>query len=249
MKTTIPNKVRWQKAIPEDPLSVYSKEKRRRIRQILNDPDSGIEADFLPLDAAGIAWFEPLYQATIGQKQNAILHNIADTTIDSGNGAEYWLLELKDAGERIGGTVFSVRENQLNIAYRVYPNDWASEQTGANPSLFTDYLISARAQELGKEFLSHGKDRNPYGVNSSIGLAIFKLSVGCSPFVPVEREFQELDTEAITDDTLALLAPTEQDAEERIRQGILFCREESLPSYAQVTKYPDLLEVETRLLG
>jgi hypothetical protein len=248
MKITIPNKVRWQKPIHEDPLSIYSKEKRRRIRQIVNDPDSGINTRFTPLDEAGVAWFEPLYQETIGQKQNAVLHNIADTTIHSGNGAEYWLLELTERGETIGGTIFSIREDRLNIAYRVYPQTWTSDQSGANPSLFTDYIISLRAQELGKSFLSHGKDRNPYGVNSSIGLAIFKLSVGCRPLVPAEREFHELDTDTITEDTLAFLQPENANEPEAIQQAILFTTEESLNSYVQVTKYPDLVSVETRIL-
>ncbi len=153
----------------------------------------------------------------------------------------YFTLSLFENNEPVGGTIFSFLPGRLSVAYRIYNNKWQQADLPANPSLYTEYLITEHAHLNGYDQLSHGQDRNPYGLNSNIGLGLFKLSVGCYPKLPEKNEMTKTDTSTIDSDALIMLPP---DKDEVITRAALVTNEPDNPKYTPLFKYKDRLEIE-----
>jgi hypothetical protein len=104
-------------------------------------------------------------------------------------------------------------------------------------------MVAVFAFDQGKTIISHGKDRNPYGLNSAIGMAGFKLSVGCRPSNVTDGtyEIHTLDTDKLTEDCLILEQPKEGTD---ITKAYLVTSRENGHKHLQVTKYPEQLSVE-----
>ncbi len=235
---------KWVEPILDDPMDGLGKNNRARLRSTLkNIYESGVTHSIELLTPEILAWFVPLYQAQISEKNNPKIHDIASNTIDKKTTYQYFALILKENGEPIGATIFSERKKILSIAYRIYSSNWKYHSFQASPSLYTEYLINRYAYRRGYRQLSHGKDRNPYGQNASIGLALFKLSVGCSVFLPsADYETKTIDLDSVTEDLLIFEHP--QDTEKRITKGYLCVSNESLARYENVTKYPAQIKIE-----
>lgn len=238
---------RWMKPVTPEPESLYGRSNQKRIRSTLSRvAEHDISYDFRPLDDEFLRWFTPFYEQTIGSKQNAAVHDLHAMTLGNVNSTSvYWSLTLRQNGTNIGGTILGVRDDRVMIAYRTYPQKWGDGLSlQANPSLYTEYLVSAWAYELGKQWISHGKDRNPYGLNAAIGLAIFKLSVGCTPSIIRDNDdYQplEFDVSTLNEDALVLHYPT---SDETITEATLFTDRQNESRYSQLQKYPDLLAVK-----
>lgn len=202
---------------------------------------SQIEHRIEPLTEAFFDDFMPLYLGYIGNKQNALLHDVKANTLYKDSRFPYFSFSLYESGEFIGGTIFSVRADRISYAYRTFKSDWINARIKASPAMIGEYVVAEYASTHGKQFLSHGKDRNPYGINAGIGLAAFKLSVGCRASVSKGAELRTLDTESLTEDCLILELPNEGTA---ITKAYLVTTPETLEKHIQVTKYPDLLAVE-----
>lgn len=234
--------------ITENPLSELGKNNKARLRSTLNTLDKTlISYTTEPLTHAILEWFTPLYIQQISEKNNPKLHDIAGKTIDKKSKFPYFILILKENNIPIGGTIFSKRNNILSIAYRIYPQNWNNHNLQASPSLYTEYIINSYGHQEGFSILSHGKDRNPYGINASIGLALFKLSVGCNVYLPNEYTVASLDVTNVQQDLLIFEMPAE--SETRITQGYLCVTNESLPKYENVTKYPEKIKIDIILRG
>ncbi len=234
----------WYKKVVEDPLLLMGKSNQAQLRSTLRHEDlSCITYSIEVLTEDILQWFTPLYTQEISNKSNPKVSDIYGTTLGKESPYTYYALILYENGERIGATIFSERKTVLSIAYRIYPHKWSTVVLQANPSLYTEYLINKHAHQRGLSKLSHGRDRNPYGINSYIGLAAFKLSIGCSAMIPsAPLETLTFDTDTATLDAFVLEQPQEGRA---ITQAYLICTEASLGKYIQVTKYPHLLSVET----
>lgn len=221
------------------------KNNRARLRSTLNKiEETSISYAVTSLTAEIIDWFTPLYQATIGQKQNGKVFDIYGSTLGKQSSVPYFALILYEGDTAIGATIFSERKTILSIAYRIYPHRWQHHKLQANPSLYTEYVIRQHACGQGYHQLTHGKDRNPYGPNSNIGLALFKLSVGCHVFLPsTAHEVHTGTLEDFTEDILVFLQPKEGDT--RITKGILYASTEGLEKYDSITKYPDSVNIQT----
>ena len=150
-------------------------------------------------------------------------------------------MSLYENGTPIGGTIFSLTGNKLSIAYRTYQNNWTTAALQANPSAYTEYLLNQEAINQGKEVMIHGKDRNPYGLNSSIGLANFKFAAGCQPELPKKFAVESIDTDTLTTDVLIFALPTAPDT--TITKAYLVVDELGVSKWEQLTKYPHLLDV------
>lgn len=235
---------KWQKAVYEDPFLAFGKNAQARLRSTLKNIDTtSIETRIAPLDHTFLDIFIPIYEARIHEKANPVVFDIREKTLGRPERAHmYYSMLLLEDNVPLGGTVFSVRDDRLSIAYRTYAHAWNTAQLTANPSLYTEYAISKHAYDLGKQRIIHGKDRNPYGLHSNIGLAAFKLSVGCQPMKSKVYELRELDTEALQTDALVLEYPG--DTEDKITKAYLVVTKETEPQWTQVTKYPERLVVQ-----
>lgn len=202
---------------------------------------SHIDYHIEPLTEAFFDEFMPLYTSHVGNKQNSLLHDVKANTLYKDSAFPYCSFSLRESGKFIGGTVFSMREDRISYAYRAFMPDWNNARLKASPAMIGEYVVAEYATLHGKQFLSHGKDRNPYGINAGIGLATFKLSVGCRACVSKNAEIKTLNTDTLEQDCLILSMP---DTGTAITKAYLVTTKESLEKYIQVTKYPDLLEVE-----
>lgn len=233
---------RWEKQVTEDPTSEFGKSNRTRVRSSLRKiADTKITYAIEPLSEETIKWFTPLYNETLSSKDNPKLFDIYGTTLGKDTPYSYYSLTLFENGEPVGATIFSERTSYISVAYRIYPNQWKHHDLQANPSLYTEYVLNVHAFERGYRKLSHGRDRNPYGPNAQIGLAIFKLSIGCHPLIGQNAELAELDTDLCTTDTFVIEYPGHSG---RAVRGVLVAMPENEEKYTQLQKYEQLLPVE-----
>lgn len=241
MTIQYPEKVFWRKTLSKDPLDNYGKSNRARIKSTLTKIEN-VSVEIEPVTEETLHWFIPLYETEIGNKDNPNLHDVRESAENAVR--QMFALTLKENGTPIGGTLFTLRNDMLAISYRVYPNQWETQKLQANPSLYTDFVISKYAIEHGKTQLSHGVDRNLYGQSSSIGLAAFKLSVGCKPGTPKSAEILTLDANTITSETFVVTASQPGDF---ASSAHLFLSRNESEKWPQVTKYPELISVETHV--
>jgi hypothetical protein len=236
---------RWLKPAVEKPEELYgTKNAKRLINSLPKISKCNITHEIQLLDMNFLKWFTPLYEKTITSKSNAVVHDIFNSTLGNPDKiSEYWGLTLFENGVPIGGTILGLRTDRINIVYRIYSHKWTNASLQANPSLYTEYLVSKYAYDLGKTYVSHGKDRNPYGLNANIGLATFKLSVGCTPSISTDNNdypLMTLDETKLTSDALILNYPTT----DVITKATLIATKETAKDYVQLLHYPHLLHVE-----
>jgi hypothetical protein len=205
-------------------------------------PTLGISYRIEPLTEAYLAKFLPLYEANIGGKQNALMQDVRGKTLNNtASTFPYFSISLFENEVFMGGAIFSLRTDRISYAYRTYINEWTKAKLQAGPALIGEYAVASFACEKDLAFVSHGKDRNPYGLNASIGLAAFKISVGCRPSIGGEYEIKTLDTNTLTEDCLILELPKEGTS---ITKAYLVTLRENEQKHLRVTKYPDSLQVE-----
>jgi len=198
MNITFPDKVRWLKNVSENPLDYYSKRTQQRIQKTESLADSDkITSCIIPIDERFLDWFIPLYENEIAKKEQPVVFDIKKTTKNT-EAKTYHALIIEEQGKKTGAVIFSVLEQQINIAYKIFNHGWETSRAPVNPSLYADYLLSNFALSKNKHFLSHGKDRNCYGKFSSIGLATHKLSLGYHPVLPEDFILQTIDPDQIS---------------------------------------------------
>jgi hypothetical protein len=234
------DKYRWMKRIHPDIFPDFGKNATAKLKQLIRQaPELGISHEIVPLTMEHFTWFVPLYNASIATKQNPNPHNIVEATLlKPTHSYTYYILILREHGTPIGGTIFSVREDYVSFAFRTYPTNWLSAQVRCSPALYAEYLVTEHTLAQGFTELIHGKDKHPYGMNSAIGVALFKLSVGCRPEPQIDFTAIETDTDTLTTDTLlfSLPAPTEP-----VRECYLVCSEANRDRYNQLLAYEDLV--------
>jgi len=242
MQIITPSHNRWRKSLTSDSTEQFGKNSAARIRSTLKKIASqDVSWSFTTLQQNDFDWFLPLYEDQISQKANPNVFNVQNRTLNTGK--NYSLLTLFEDGKPIGGTIFRINaDNVCMIAFRIYQNKWQSANLQAKPSLLTEYLLCEYVKEHGATTLSHGKDRSPYGQYASIGLAVFKLSVGCNLYLPDNYEYKTVDLQTFSADSLVLEHPTDDSIE--LKKGFLVTTPETESKWLQVTKYPHLLEVE-----
>lgn len=248
MEIKYASKHRWFKDLStKDPLEGFGDNAKAKLNSTIKKvADSEIRHIITPLTKELINQFTPLYQEQIGKKDNPRLFNIEERTLNkSDNKSYYEFLGIYENEQLIGGTIFSVRSDFFGIAFRAYANDWKSIKLQSKPAIYGEYLLAKYAIEINKTGISHGKDRNPYGYNANIGLAAFKLSVGCKPYKAKEGEYEMgyFDPKSASKDILLFEYP--ERAGERITKGYLITCRENEAKWQQVSKYPQSLTVET----
>lgn len=239
-----PSEHKWLENVNSDPLSGFGKNNRTRLKSTLkNIADSNVSYTIEPLSEDILRWFTTIYKNSIGSKNNPKVHDIYSTTLGKESIYPYFALILQEQGNPIGATIFSKRKSIISIAYRIYPNQWEHNSFQASPSIYTEYIINKYSHEEGYRTISHGKDRNPYGINSSIGLALFKLSIGCHVYLPTTPyEIKELESNLVTEDILVFAMSDDEST--KIKKGFLITTADNTSKYENVTKYPEQIEIE-----
>lgn len=247
MKITYATAHTWHKNILPITLDQFGKNDKARLTSTLKKAQEGnIEIKIQKLDEAFLDWFIPMYVQRISEKANPVVFDIHTKTLGNKRRAHrFYSMTLYEHGKAIGGTVFILRKTKISIAYRTYAYKWTESTLQASPSLYAEYAITEFARAQDKKTIIHGKDRNPYGKHSNIGLAIFKLSVGCQPKKSRQFEIQEIDTDTLDSDTLIFEYPG--NLQQDITKAYLVVSKENLSKWEQVTKYPERLSVEVLL--
>lgn len=247
MIITYPSAHTWAKSLTADAFAGFGKNHLARLKTTLRKIDaSTVTYTIEPLTTAHLEWFVPLYTATIAGKNNPKVNDIFASTLGKDSPHPYYILTINESAVPIGATIFAARKSSLSFAYRIYPNEWMQNNLPAGPSLYAEYLLNAWAIEHGYTKISHGKDRNPYGINASIGLALFKLSVGCSVELPSgEYEVNTLDTDTLTTDVLVFALPPA--GTKKITHAYLCVQTATLPKYDSIKKYDHTITTEVVL--
>ena len=243
MQVTYPSHHQWLKNISAGPEIDFSGSVAQKIHAALPHLNKhGVTYSIKPLSEDFLKDFMPMYRTEIGTKPNALMQDVPEKTLYNKEAKyPYFCFSLEESGVFVGGAIFSVRPDRVAFAYRVFNNSWTTAKLRASPALIGEYAVAQYACSLGCIYLSHGKDRNPYGLNANIGLATFKLSVGCRPSALGEFEVLTMDTDTLTEDCLILELPKEGS---KIEKAYLVTSHETEDNYLRATKYPNLLQVE-----
>jgi hypothetical protein len=245
MQVTYPSHHRWMRDISAGvDIGVSGRIVKLITRSLPLLEENGVVAKIEPLHEGFFDEFTPMYIENIGKKNNAIVFDVKATTLGKADNIfPYFGYSIHENGKYIGGTIFSLRKDRVSYAYRTFEKNWFEAKLPANPALIGEHMIAEFARNQGINLLSHGKDRNPYGLNSAIGMAIFKLSVGCHPSNVTEGSYEihTIETGEINEDCLILEQPKEGTD---ITKAYLVTSRDNEHKYLQVTKYPNQLKVE-----
>lgn len=242
-----PERLRWQKSISEDILQSFGSNGKSKITALLKKhQEYGISYTFEPLQENFFDWFIPLYTHRIESKTTPRVHDVyTKTFVNPPHHFPYVSLTLKEAGVPIGGTIFSVREDRVSIAFRAFGPKWQHNTNRCSPALFGEYLVDEYTKSLGLAQLIHGSDTNIYGEHLDIGVAIFKLSVGCNPILLPESVFTSIDTADIVSTKLVFCTPHQGT---KINEAVWYTTADNLKKYEQLLKYPDRVTVTVNLI-
>ncbi len=213
MNLLYPSKIIWRLDLTPDqtPETILGKTTYKRVIKTLPLLEAaGYRFVIEPITDAWLNDFAPLYQEHIGKKNNSIVFDIIERVHEGQQaGKEYFVISLYHQQVLCGGLIFASLNNTFRVAFRVFPLQ-TTIKTPTSASYVAEYLLleHAFAQHISK--LSHGRDRNAYGINTSIGLALYKLRVGGQPFAAPGTEFlpiADLATQS-ADPFLVFLADT-----------------------------------------
>ncbi|MFN3692644.1 MAG: hypothetical protein ACK4SL_00920 [Candidatus Paceibacteria bacterium] len=245
MKYIGPNKVTWRKDPTTGITDQYGQTSAKRILKTeTHSSRDGITSNITALTPALLEWFTPLYTNTISQKNSPVIFDIEQTTKNTDQ-KTYHILTISEQGKQLGGLIFSITEESINIAYKIFTNQWIYSKLPAGPSLYADYLITKHAADLRKKYISHGKDRNGYGKHSSIGLALFKIALGYKPYLPKDFEALEFTESEIDGDSLYFVT---NESISMPLHGHLFTREATRQQWARFKSYTDRVSVTWHII-
>lgn len=234
----------WYKYIGDDCFNHYGKSDRKKLRKSLKcAPVQGVNFEFSLLDQTFFEWFAPMYEKIIGNKKHAHLFDVMGVLRNSSEQSfGYRTLTVRDNGNIVGGCIFNDFGWYFSVAYRIYEQHWPVAKLPATPAFLGELQLDMYTKEQKRKMLTHGRDRNPYGLNSAIGLSIFKLAVGCRPRTALTHDVRHIETNDITEDCLILHYPTEG---RKITEATLICTQDTLSRYQQLNTYSDRLTINT----
>lgn len=237
---------RWRKEVTDNPISLFGTSEQKKLKETLRKVSTNdITFSIRTLDEEFLDWWYPIYEERISSKENPVVFNIRDKTLGNQDKEKaYFSLTLVEGADRLGGVIFSIKADTLFFAYRTLEYDWKRALLRASPSLFVEHALAEYAKEIGLKHISHGLDRNPYGLNSSIGLAGFKLSTGCRPQLPKTYEVSVIDTQELNKNALILELPNDRTEYANITKAYLVADKAGIEKWSHVLKYTDRLTVE-----
>lgn len=209
-KGTFPSHILWKIELENitNAYDVFSKKTAKRIRAALRImEESNFHLEVEEVDEKYIEVFEPLYVSHLGKKKNPKIADLKERILEhQEHNFPYKGVSLYRGDEFLGGLIFSFRSESLNAAFKVFPTS-ISLHIPINVSFLAEYYFYNYALEFKKEAVFHGRDRNAFGLNAAIGLALYKLQAGNKPYVSRAShiEFLEEFEWNETDDVLLFL--------------------------------------------
>jgi hypothetical protein len=242
MVITHANQHLWMKNISFNALTNYGTSDQKRItKALLLLEENEITYEFSSANDLFFEWFTPLYTHSLQAKNSDRIHDIYSNTLGKSDSVlQHKTLTLYQSNKPIGGCIFSCWKDRYSISYRMFNPTWNTPSKIASPALLGEYLLDVFAYEHDKNILIHGQDRNPYGVFSAIGVANFKLAVGCNPKLPTTYEINVTETETVNQDTLIFHLP---DSGRTISEATLILHNNDVSKYSQLFSYEDRLKI------
>ncbi len=186
--------------------------------------------------------FTPFYINKISNKKNPHVVDIKNMVHLNSQKHPVYSLELYEDNIFIGGSIFTHRKHVITTSVKAYERDWHSFSNSVSPTLLAEYYFYTHAQKFMYTDVSHGKDRNPYGVNSNINLCASKLQLGYRPTVPKKAILKTLSTEELNQDTLVLVKPY---TDEHISHAVLCTRDSDYATaYNYLLSQKSALQIE-----
>lgn len=217
-----PEKISWRLDISnyKDPFEPFGKKTRKRIskaKKLLEEHEYVIKYEDFSEEL--FDRFIVIYKNHI-KRIGGVLHDVMDKIITNPrHNFPYKFINAYKNGKYQGGIIFSDRVDHLVVAYRAIPHELEIKLPISLPYVM-EFHLNKYALESGKKYIRRGRDGNPYGLNLSIGLALYKLQLGNYPILvpdnilPMASGFNWKE-----EDTLVFLAPTEGD---RINKAIMY---------------------------
>lgn len=240
-----PDHIRWRKKIGSDVFSNYGKSDVKKIRQLLKSMESyEIEVSIAELNEPALSSFLAMYKKKF-DTENDIRGKISRQQNPE---SPYQMLTLSQRGAFLGGIIFRFKNDALYVAFRVFEKEWGHESPRCSPALFAEFQLDVYAHHKSVFTIIHGKDRNLYGQDLKIGLAVFKLSIGCFPEPSRSSRSKSLDIRTLQQDTLVFHSPPEG---QRITDATLFLLPNSQAPDSvlnQLQKYTQVFTLHTQTL-
>lgn len=206
----LPSHISWKVQISreQDIFALFGQSTAKKIKRslkLLEENNLSYTVD--TVDNEYLDLFIPLYEKNILQKHNPKLFDIKQYIADgiAKKGGIYKAITLRRGNEYLGGMIFYPYTLTLSVAFKVFPSTM-EPRLPINLALIAEYFLYSYAAEQKMHTVLHGKDRNFYGVNSAIGLAMYKLNAGCRPYISKDAiEVEKITQEKIVKDTLLFL--------------------------------------------
>lgn len=196
------------------------------------------------VDDAYLDVFTPIYEAHIGSKKNGHIFTVKENVLSGmAKGSAYGAISLYESDTLIGGFIFSIHPKALSSAYRAFPHSLPIK-LAITISHLAEHMFFAKAIELGKTHIRHGKDRNAYGLHSNIGLAEYKMRLGCKPYISKapDNEILPFPVDCKGEDALFFLG---SESGQRMNEAILVS---DLSSDDLRVKYPVLMAQDSDIV-
>lgn len=185
--------------------------------------------------------FLPLYENNILKKRNGNIRDVLKYYQNyKDTGIPFYCLILNFNGELCGALLFTERKDRLSAVVKYFPSE-AKCKLPSNITLVVEYLFFKEAYKLKKKGIYHGVDTNVFGVNSEIGLAMFKLQIGCRPHISSVDSTYSISDKFIWDEKEDVLIFHGSKPKEKIVSSTLYITDKQLFKNSQ-DKYGALLK-------
>jgi len=205
-----PAKISWQLDIAQynDPLAPFGTKIRKKItkaQSLLLEHGYSVRCEDLSEEL--VDKFVDIYNfhmLAIG----GIIHEVKQKTfLSPPHSYPYKVISIYLKEKYLGGLIFSNRVDHLVTAYKALPHK-LEHSLPISSSFVVEEALNKYAIEHRCRYIRRGKDRNLYGPNLSIGLALYKLQIGAYPrLVPNSKLEPNAGFDWSNQDTLVFLAP------------------------------------------
>lgn len=144
--------------------------------------------------------FLPLYEAQIASRsdyrlnEEQMLSTIYER-MNQGISYEQFSVFEKKSNQYRGGVIYSIRSDYISVALRVFDRDIPKVPTTRTTlDYWAESVFFEKLRTYGKTFIRHGKDTHPR-FGHSIGLSLYKLSIGAKPLADPEAEIKTWNPE------------------------------------------------------